>query len=67
MERRVQDKLMLMTVDKDDEVRAATAHAFGEAGYKTRDVIDKLLLMTVDKSASVRAAAAIALGRLSKP
>jgi len=66
MERRVQDKLMQMTVDNAAEVRGAAANAFGEAGIRTRDIIDKLLQMTVDNSALVRAEAAKALGRLSK-
>lgn len=57
---------MQLTHDKDEQVRAAAATAFGEAGYITYNITDKLLQMTHDNSVLVRSAAIIALGRIGK-
>lgn len=66
MEKRVEERIMQLTQDSDEQVRAAAATAFGEAGYITYNITDKLLQMTRDNSGLVRSAAAIALGRLGK-
>lgn len=67
MTRAVVERLISLSHDPNNEVKAAAAYALGESGGAVRSVIERLLQMTHDPDLSVKLSATKALGRLFRP
>ncbi|HCT4685310.1 HEAT repeat domain-containing protein [Morganella morganii] len=68
MSAQVLDRLIELTRNTDDEVKAAAAYALGETGGRTSDtIVNRLIDMTKSTSPVVKIAATKALGRLFRP